>query len=168
MWIPNFGLVPWPNDKIDQKFIEQSQNDKTERYFYVGFYLENCDTRKINDSTVSIEKDQFKKFNREDGSLLIEIKLIKNDQNRLAKIDTRLKTDSYYSALRDAYNLISSYFLSVQSFRSGANLAVWATAIKDDVHKAEWICKPQYAVPDPLNLPDVIGMGDEFKAVLAL
>ncbi len=168
MWIPHFGLIPWPNEKIDQGLIEKSQKDKTDRYFYVGFHLENCDTRKINDSTVTLENDKFKKLNKEDGTLVIEMKLIKNEHNRLAKIDSRLKSDSYYTALRNAYNIITSYLLSIQSFQSGANLAIWAIIIKDDLHKAEWVCKPQYAASDFLQLPDIVDMGDEFKAVLAL
>jgi len=168
MWIPHFGLVPWASDKIDQSLIRKSEEDKTVRFFYVGFHLENCDRRKVNDSTVALEEDKFKKLNRGDGELIIEMKLIKNEHNRLAKIDSRVKSNFYYSALRDAYNIVTAYLLSIQSFQSGANLAIWAVAIKDDVHKAQWVCKPQYAVADPLKLPEVIGMEDEFKAVLAL
>lgn len=168
MWIPHFGLIPWPNEKIDQNLIKKSKEDKSERDFYVGFYLENCDTREIKDSSVSLERDQFKKLNKKDGTLLIEIKLIKNEHNRLAIIDSRLKSNNYYDALRDSYNIICSYLLSIQSFQSGANLAIWGIIIKDDLYKTEWICKPQYGVPDPLKLPEIISMGDEFKAVLAL
>lgn len=168
MWIPHFGLVPWPGDKIDQSLIKKSENDKSERFFYVGFHLENSDARKINDSTVALEKDEFKKLNREDGTLILELKLMKNEDNRLAKIDTRLKSDNYYNALRNSYNIVTSYFLSIQSFQAGANLAIWAIVIKDDVHEVQWVCKPQYATPDLLKIPEVIGMGDEFKAVLAL
>jgi len=168
MWIPHFGLIPWPSDKIDQALIKKSREDKSKRYFYVGFFLENLDTRKTKDSTVALLKNESRKLHREDGKVLIDISLIKNGQNRLQLIDTRLKRNNYYSALRDAYNIVTSYFLSIQSFQSGANLAIWGIIIKDDIHKAEWICKPQHALPDPLRLPEVISMGKEFKAVLAL
>ncbi len=168
MWMPHVGLIPWPDERIDQELIRKSEQDKSERYFHVGFQLENCDTRGVNDSTVALRKDESRNLNDEHGSLLIQLLLIKNKHDRLAKIDSRLIRDSYYNALRDSYNIVTSYLLSIQSFQSGANLAIWAIVIWDEKHRAKWVCKPQHASSDPLQLPEIIGMENEFKALFAL
>ena len=168
LWIPHFGLMPWPRDHIDQEIIRNAESDKTERTFYVAFNLENIDTRKTGDSAVVLSEDRFMQLHNDGRKLLLELKLVKNKDDRLAVIDTRIKANTHYDALRRAYNIISSYLLTIQAFKSAANLSIWAIIIKDDKHNAEWISKPQEIMAQPLQLPEVIGVLSAPKAIFAL
>jgi hypothetical protein len=164
-WIPYFGYYWWepPSDKSK---AQESENNKAERDFYVNFYLERMEWRKIDDSLFRIKDERvIHQESQKYGQM--DIKLFKNDKDRLRMISCRLCSTNRDDALKRAYKTVT-YFLSLQTFVSGNASSIYTMSIEDSQNKAIWTCKPQSGIEVPLLIPEAIGFTKEFEMLLSI
>jgi|GEM_PF-3549103 len=164
-WLPYFGHYWWepPSDKAK---VQESENNKEVRDFYINFYLERMERRKINDSLFSMKKENvIHQESQRYGSM--DIKFLKNNENRLRMISCRVRSTNRDDAIKSAYKTIS-YFLSLQTFISGNSSSIFTMSVEDSLNKSIWTCEPQSGIEVPLYIPREVGLSKEFEILLSI
>lgn len=164
-WLPYFGHYWWepPSDKSK---AQESENNKAERDFYVNFFLERMERRKLNDSLFGIKDERIiHQESQQYGSM--DIKFLKNDKDRLRMISCRLRSTNRDDAIKRAYKTVT-YFLSLQTFISGNSSSIFAMSAEDSQNKAVWTCDPQSGIEVPLFIPEATGLTKEFEILLSI
>jgi hypothetical protein len=164
-WIPYFGYYWWEPPSNKSK-AQESENNKAERCFYINFYLERMEWRRMNDSLFRIKEEEvIHQESQKYGQM--DIKLFKNDKDRLRMISCRIRSTNRDEALKRAYKTVT-YFLSLQTFMSGNASSIYIMSIEDSQNKAIWTCKPQSGIEVPLFIPEAIGFTKEFEMLLSI
>jgi hypothetical protein len=163
-WLPYFGYYWWQSVSEDDK-IRESESNKAERNFYLNVFLERIETRKINDSPVSLFEEKVMHIQMSSDSM--DIKLSKNDENRLRMISCRIRSIDRNDALRKGYNIVAR-FLSYQTFVYASSSCIFAMRIRDEFNQATWECKPQFTEPAPLYFPSMVNVSKELDVLLSI
>lgn len=163
-WLPYFGYYWWQPSSEEGK-IRESENNKSEREFFVNFFLERTDTRKINDSAVTLPEEKV--MHMETPSEAIDIKLYKNDEHRLRMISCRIRTTGRNEALKKTYGMVAR-LLSYQTFMYASCSSIFAMIITDTYNQAKWECKPQFGEPVPLYFPSAVNITKELDILLSI
>jgi hypothetical protein len=163
-WFPYFGYYWWQPVSEEDK-IRESESNKAERNFYVNVFLERIETRKINDSPVALLEEKVMNIKMPSDSM--DIKVSKNDENRLRMISCRIRSIDRNDALRKGYNMVAK-FLSYQTFVHASSSCIYAMRISDEFNQATWECKPQLTEPVPLYFPSVVSVSKELDILLSI
>ncbi len=166
MWIPHFGYNLWEKDHVN---CQNSDKDKSEREFIVSFFLENTDNRNVKDSDVLLKKNKSKNITifintkSENIPVLFEA----SDRQRLKTIRCKVQEKNRIEALSKAYNPIART-LSFWAVAESSATSIWALAVTDEKHKANWEAKPQEAQAFNFELPQGLTFDKKFNAVFSL
>ena len=163
-WLPYFGYYWWQSVSEKDK-IRESESNKAERNFYVNVFLERIETRIINDSPVALLEEKVMHIQMPSDNM--DIKLYKNDENRLRMISCRIRSIDRNDALRKGYNLVAR-FLSYQTFVYSSSSSIFAMRIEDEFNQATWECKPQPTEPAPLYFPSEVGVSKELDVLFSI
>jgi hypothetical protein len=163
-WLPYFGYYWWESVSEKDK-IRESENNKAERNFYLNVFLERIETRKINDSAVALLEEKVVHMQMPLDSM--DIKLSKNDENRLRMISCKIRSIDRNDAIRKGYNIVAR-LLSYQTFVYASSSCIFAMRISDEFNQATWECKPQSTEPAPLYFPSIVGVSKELDVLLSI
>ena len=154
MWIPHFGYNLWEQDHVN---CQNSDKDKSEREFIVSFFLENTDNRNVKDSDVSLIQNESRNITIfiNDRQENIPVLFEASDKQRLKTIRCKVQAKNRIEALSKAYNPIART-LSFWAVAESSATSIWALAVTDEKHKANWEAKPQAAQAFNFELPQGI------------
>lgn len=166
MWIPHFGYILWDQNNVN---CQNSDKDSSERKFIVSFFLENTDNRNIKDSDISLKQNEsinikiFIENKPENIPVLFE----SSEKKRLKTIRCKVEAINRTEALLKAHNPIART-LSFLAVIEGSATSIWALAVTDEKHQANWEAKPQVAEAFKFELPHGISFDKKFNAVFSL
>lgn len=166
MWIPHFGYALWEKEGTNCK---NSDLDKEIREFLVSFFLEDSDNRNVNDSDISLAKNEareitiFTSTKPEKLPILFEV----NDKNRAKAIRCKVQASNKLEALIKAYSPIART-LSFWSVAESSSTAIWALAVTDEKYNANWVAQPQSAKAFEFALPKGMSFDKKFNAMFSL
>jgi len=166
MWIPHFGYYLWEQNSVN---CQNSDKDKSEREFIVSFFLENTDSRNVKDSDISLTQNESKsiKIFIDDKPENIPVLFESSEKQKLKTIRCKVKAKNRAKALLKAYNPIART-LSIWAVAEGSATSIWALAVTDEQHKANWEARPQVAQAFSFELPQEISFDKKFNAVFSL
>jgi hypothetical protein len=164
-WIPNFGLELWPKDNEPLR-LKEAQADQSSRSFIVSYVLEDPPTRQIEHSQIALEN-----FVRVDimapGGVKIPMQLEKTDKGRLGVISFRLEIASTQRAIEQTYPW-ATLQISFWSVVMGIPIAIYGLTVRDEKYGVDYVGRPQVGSAERFWLPEGIGLGEDWRVILAL
>lgn len=166
MWIPHFGLSFWEKDSSK---CQQSESDKTKREYIVSFFLEDTDSRSVNDTDIKLSLPQARTIHTDIDGILTPIPILfqPNEKQRLRTIRCKVPATNKLDAVVYIYHAISQT-LSFWSLAEASATSIWAIAVSDEKYDAHWEAKPQTAAPFDFQLPKGLSFDKKFNAALSL